>query len=440
MFCSKCGANLGEGVKFCPNCGAPVGPVSATLAPADAPGAARLRQPPFIPSGAPAPTTVHPKRRAPFVIIAVAAVAVVAIAAFAVTRLLGGNPKEAAGASGMGNSVTNIAVGEGQAVSAGGMDYYFDGNGLERAKANDPGSVKQICSISSDGTQVGMLNYADGYLFYVQEEDSSYDIKSVKADGSDEETLYSLDVEAGHNNFPRLYIVDGRIYIAYLHEQNATHNQNAADSLRIVSMATDGSDVRNELDFDMSSITSRHCVVLSGGRVYYSDDEADDDSTGGSSVYSMKIDGSDTKRIFSSDGGSVRDITVVGDRVLVAAHDHSGGYGPNGTNSYYVTSMNTDGSDAKKITDVSDDEIYIVGANNDTVYLFDPNGHYFAVPVAGGDKTDFGLPDVLVGGARLIGADDHIIVNDGTIANDLSYNDGVGSMKADGSSYVEYFS
>lgn len=186
MFCSKCGANLGEGVKFCPSCGAPVGPVSATPAPADAPGAA-----------APAPTTVHPKRRAPFVIIAVAAVAVIAIAAFAVTHLLGGNPKEAAGASGMGNSVTNIAVGEGQAVSAGGMDYYFDGNGLECAKVNDPGSVKQICSISSDGTSVGMLNYADGYLFYVQEEDSSYDIKSVKADGSDEETLYSLDVEGG---------------------------------------------------------------------------------------------------------------------------------------------------------------------------------------------------------------------------------------------------
>lgn len=366
--------------------------------------------------------------------------AVVAIAAFAVTHLLGGNPKEAAGANGMGNSVTNIAVGEGQAVSAGGMDYYFDGNGLECAKANDPGSVKQICSISSDGTHVGMLNYSDGYLFYVQEEDSSYDIKSVKADGSDEETLYSLDVDAGHNNFPWLYIVDGRIYIVYLHEQNATHDQNAADSLRIVSMATDGSDVRNELDFDMSSITSRHCVALSGGRVYYSDDEADDDTTGGSSVYSMKIDGSDTKRIFSSDGGSVGGITVVGDRVLVAAHDHSGGYGLDGTHSYYVTSMNADGSDAKKITDVSDDEIDIVGANNDTVYLFDANGHYFAVSVAGGDKADIGLPNVLVGGARLTGADDHIIVNDGSITNDLSYNDGVGSMKTDGSSYVEYFS
>lgn len=438
MFCSKCGANLGEGVKFCPSCGAPVGPVSATPAPADAPGAA-----------APAPTTVHPKRRAPFVIIVVAAVAVVAIAAFAVTHLLGGNPKEAAGANGMGNSVTNIAVGEGQAVSAGGMDYFFDGNGLECAKANDPGSVKQICSISSDGTSVGMLNYADSYLFYVQEEDSSYDIKSVKADGSDEETLYSLDVDAGHNNFPRLYIVDGRIYIVYLHEQNATHNQNAADSLRIVSMATDGSDVRNELDFDMSSITSRHCVALSGGRVYYSDDEADDDSTGGSSVYSMKIDGSDTKRIFSSDGGSVGDITVVGDRVLVAAHDHSGGYGPNGTYSYYVTSMNTDGSDAKKITDVSSDEIHIVGANNDTVYLAwavegdYPDtfvGSWHAVPAAGGDETDFELPDSFDFDSSLIGADDHIIVNDGSITNDLSYNDGVGSMKADGSSYVEYFS
>lgn len=413
MFCSKCGANLGEGVKFCPNCGAPVGPVSATPAPADAPGAA-----------APAPTTVHPKRRAPFVIIAVAAVAVVAIAAFAVTHLLGGNPKEAAGANGMGNSVTNIAVGEGQAVSAGGMDYYFDGNGLECAKVNDPGSVKRLCSVS-DGTYVGMLNYADGYLFYAGYDSNadSYDIKSVKADGSDEETLYSFD--ADHNYFPCLYIVDGRIYIVYQAYQNKT------DSLHIVSMATDGSDVRNELDLDMSC-ASGHCVALSGGRVYYSDDEADDGTGGGSSVYSMNVDGSDTKRIFSSDGGSVRGITVVGDRVLVAAHDRSGS-----AYSYYVASMNTDGSDAKKITDVSDDEIDIVGANNDTVYLSDGDS-CFAVPAAGGDETDLGLPDSFQYGAYLIGADDHIIVSSGSISNGLANH--VDSMKGDGSSYVEYFS
>lgn len=414
MFCSKCGANLGEGVKFCPSCGASVGPVSATPAPADAPGAA-----------APAPTTVHPKRRAPFVIIAVAAVAVVAIAAFAVTHLLGGNPKEAAGANGMGNSVTNIAFGDGQAVSAGGMDYFFDDNGLECAKVNDSGSVKRLCSVS-DGTYVGMLNYADGYLFYAgyDSDGDSYDIKSVKADGSDEETLYSFD--ADHNYFPCLYIVDGRIYIVYQAYQNKT------DSLHIVSMATDGSDVRNELDLDMSC-ASGHCVALSGGRVYYSDDEADDGTSGGSSVYSMNVDGSDTKRIFSSDGGSVRGITVVGDRVLVAAHDRSGS-----AYSYYVASMNTDGSDAKKITDVSDDEIDIVGANNDTVYLSDGDS-CFAVPAAGGDETDLGLPDSFQYGAYLIGADDHIIVSNGSVSGGLANH--VGSMKGDdGSSYVEYFS
>lgn len=416
MFCSKCGANLGEGVKLCPNCGAPVGPVSATPAPADAPGAA-----------APAPTTVHPKRRAPFVIIAVAAVAVIAIAAFAVTHLLGGNPKEAAGANGMGNSVTNIAVGDGQAVSAGGMDYFFDRNGLECAKVNDPGSVKQICSTSSD-TYVGMLNYADGRLFYVSydEDAGEYRIESVKIDGSDEETLYSFDWDDKYH-FPYLYIADGRIYVVCNAYQHRT------DSLHIVSMATDGSDVRNELDLDMPC----YDVAFSGGRIYYSADEADD-GTGTGSVYSMNIDGSDTKRIFSSDGGSVGDITVVGDRVLVAAHDHSGGHGSDSTSSYYVASMNTDGSDAKKITDVSDDEIDIVGANNDTVYLSDGDS-FFAVPAAGGDETDLGLPDSFQYGAYLIGADDHIIVSNGSLFNGLANH--VGSMKGDdGSSYVEYFS
>lgn len=409
MFCSKCGANLGEGVKFCPNCGAPVGPVSATPAPADAPGAA-----------ASAPTSVHPKRRAPFVIIAVAAVAVVAIAAFAVTHLLGGNPKEAAGANGMGNSVTSIAVGGGQAVSAGGMDYYFDGNGLECAKVNDPGSVKQICSISSDGTYVGMLNYADGRLFYVSYDGDAdeYRIESVKIDGSDEETLYSSDRDNKYY-FPYLYIADGRIYVVCEAYQHRT------DSLHIVSMATDGSDVRNELDLDMLCYN----VAFSGGRIYYS---ADGSAAGGSSVYSMNIDGSDTKRIFSSDGGSVGDITVVGDRVLVAASDRSGS-----AYSYYVASMNTDGSDAKKITDVSDDEIYIAGANNDTVYLSDGDS-CFAVPAAGGDETDLGLPDSFQYGAYLIGADDHIIVSNGSLFNGLASH--VGSMKGDGSSYVEYFS
>ncbi len=413
MFCSKCGANLGEGVKFCPNCGTPVGPVSATPAPVNAPGAA-----------APAPTAALPKRPVPFAIIAVVVVAVVAIGVFMATRLQGGSAKEAAGANGMGNSVTSIAIGEGQAVSAGGMDYFFDDNGLERAKANDPGSVKQLCSVS-DSTYVGMLNYADGYLFYAGYDSNadSYDIKSVKADGSDGKTLYSLD--ADYNYFPCLYIVDGRIYIVYQAYQNKT------DSLHIVSMATDGSDVINELDLDMSC-ASGHCVALSGDRVYYSDDEADDGTGGGSSVYSMKIDGSDTKRIFSSDGGSVRGITVVGDRVLVAAHDRScSAY------SYYVASMNTDGSDAKKITDVSDDEIDIVGANNDTVYLSDGDG-YLAVPVAGGDETDLGLPDSFQYGACLIGADDHVIVSDGSLLNGLANN--VGSVKTDGSSYVEYFS
>lgn len=422
MFCSKCGTKLPDGVKFCPNCGSPVG--AAPVAP---PPSAAMPGVPVAAPGVPVVPAPRARRRGPIVIAAVAVVAVVVVVAVAATRLLGGPAKEAAGANGMGNSVTNIAIGAGQAVSAGGVDYFFDDNGLECAKANDSGSVKQLCSFS-DSTYVGMLNYADGRLFYVSYDNNAggYKVKSVKVDGSDEETLYSLDSD--YNYFPWMYITGGRIYVVYGAYQSRT------ESLHIVSMATDGSAVRSETDLTMSC-GSGHYVAISGDRVYYSDDLADDGTGGGSSVYSMNYDGSDTKKIFTSNGGSVESITIVGDRVLIAAHDHWGGHGSGSTDSHYVASMNADGSDAKKITDASNSEIDIIGANNDTVYLSE-NNSYSSVPAEGGDRTDIGLPDSFQYG-YLFGADDHVVANNSALLNYHAYN--VGSMKPDGSNYVEYF-
>ena len=54
---------------------------------------------------------------------------------------------------------------------------------------------------------------------------------------------------------------------------------------------------------------------------------------------------------------------------------------------------------------------------------------YFSVPVAGGEKTELKLPDSYEYGAYVFGMDDHVVFLDGD----------VGSAKADGSDYVEYF-
>ena len=61
---------------------------------------------------------------------------------------------------------------------------------------------------------------------------------------------------------------------------------------------------------------------------------------------------------------------------------------------------------------------------------------YFSVPVAGGEKTELRLPDSYEYGAYVFGMNDHVVFLNGDV-DGLSYN--VGSAKADGSDYVEYF-
>jgi len=67
MFCSKCGAQIGEGAAFCSACGAPAAAVGAVAAPPVAPAAAPPVQPPAPVYAAAAPVPPTPPTPAPTV-------------------------------------------------------------------------------------------------------------------------------------------------------------------------------------------------------------------------------------------------------------------------------------------------------------------------------------------------------------------------------------
>ena len=224
-------------------------------------------------------------------------------------------------------------------------------------------------------------------------------------------------------------MVDGRVYLVYVSYGDETDT----DTMHVISMKIDGSDEKEEANFSMNC-HANHQIAVSKDRVLFSNDDAD--TMGGcDGVYVMKLDGSDKKKIFEANGGVVDHIAFVNDRVVIAASDCDYPHYTFSVWDYYVTTMKQDGSDAKKIVNSSEDWFEIIGANKGLVYL--KNGEkYFSVPVAGGEKTELKLPDSYERGVLVFGMDDHVVFLDGD-TSDLSCN--VGSAKADGSDYVEYF-
>lgn len=419
MFCPKCGTKLDDDARFCPSCGAQVGERDAS---SSASGETVTQ------TTAAAPKSVRTKGRGALIAAALGVVVVVGVVVFALSHFMGGTT--VAGADGMGNSVTNISIGKGQAVSAGGKDYFFDRDGLECAKVNDKENVQKLCTVAGN-TYVGMLNYADGRLLYVSfdSNDQKYEVESVKDDGSDSKDIYTLNRRTdsdGLSYFPTLSVVDGRVYLAYVSYKDDT------DTMHVISMKSDGSDEKEEANFTLNGDFS-HEVTISKDAIFYADDNGDDQS-GSASVYAMNLDGSDKTKIFEAKDGHVDSIAVVGGRVVVAAAYHEGNSSES-AREYYVTTMRGDGSDAKKIASFTEDGVETIGANKDSVYL-QSGEKYFSVPVAGGEKTELRLPDSYEYGAYVFGMDDHVVFLNGDV-DGLSYN--VGSAKADGSDYVEYY-
>ena len=336
----------------------------------------------------------------------------------------GGSDATAAGADGLGNSVTNISVGKGMAVSANGKDYFIGENGIECSNVGEKGKVKEIYDLS-DNRYTGMLNYADGRLFFVtyDQDSEDYEIVSIKTDGSDEEELYSTD------SYPYLSVSDGNVRVIYTTYRKVSALK-GIDTMHVVTMKSDGSDALEVTNFDMDTSVG-HAFAMTKDRVFYTD-EAAETSTGSDTLYSMNFDGSGKTKLYEANGGPVENICVVGDRVLFEAGDSDRPNSSEGTWDHYVISMNQDGSDLKKIVSTAD-QVEIIGANKDTVYIKvgDDCASYSA---KSGDKTKVSLQKDYKDKSFLFGMDDHVVITNSNEGN----ADSVGSMKPDGSNYVRY--
>ncbi len=205
------------------------------------------------------PTIVVEKKRPAWLIPVVAVLGVLALAcAILLPRLIGANT----GTQGnfQGNYQNDaFAASDGEWFYFRGSDgclYRMRLDGSERTQLSD-----ERCS------SIGVI---DGYIYYSTVGSSGYveNICRMRTDGSERTTLYN-------GMFEEFMIVGGRMYF-----------KNSLDSLKLYSIALDGTDLRCE-----GSTTGLYYLTIWDGKMYWANDED------GRCLYRANLDGSEATKL-----------------------------------------------------------------------------------------------------------------------------------------------
>lgn len=457
MFCSKCGTQLDDGVRFCPKCGAPV-------AGADASGVTTTGVTTDTTTTGVGPesgttTGAKVRKRNPLAFVVAVLIVIVAVCggAYLALNLIGaatggGNPVDkvlppaVSGAErGEGNTKANLANG-GYALCADGYDYFisYRKGGICRAKVGGD-EVEKVYGLESDGTQfVSHLNYDGGRIYFLE---TTYDtesassetcIKSVKVDGSDKQTVSELDTKDGSLciTYNGLYIYDGTLYVTASGWDN--DSSSTKDTLRVMSLKEDGSDEKELL----SETSNRGYMssMVTKDRVYWvvNPSSSDGSDTKGT-ICSQKLDGSDYKEVYTSGVGYLQLENIRDGRIYLCESSRN-------SSKQVWANIKTDGSDRKEISsfsgDGSDGYSYSIGLSEKSLFFVTTSEYgevdkLWSLPIEGGEKTEVKSPDSSLYNPNVFDAGDHVIVfGNGQDVAGIGIQ--VASMKADGSDAHSY--
>lgn len=351
MYCRNCGAQLRDGVKFCPNCGMRI---RLTVPHQTERDSAIVAVHDDVPSyGRPIgneqtcePATASPiftqkayrkhfGRRLKYgsikpIVFGIAVFAIV----IAVIWYMGVG---SFGITSAGNTAGNINS-NGLAAEQDGWTYYLNegsSSGCSIRKISSEGKSESVVWSSSSATALGYLNISDGEAYFIKSSSSGDSICKVGLDGKNESTVWSA---SGNTTLGYLSVIGDEAYFT---------SHNSDDSYQsICKIGLDGSNEKKIFSGSASSVGDLNIV---GSEVYF---------VNSGSICKVGIDGTNEKVIYK---GSVDDLNVINNEAYFVSGNSICKVGLDGKNESTVWS--TSGNTTLHWLNIVDDAAYFESYN-----------------------------------------------------------------------------
>lgn len=340
--------------RFCVSCGAPLPQVPQQVGQPqpvqwpqqDQSQSADDRLHPGQPHQAPAPAYAQPasqtravvpgtaararrKSNIPLIVAGVAAIVVIAVAAaLIIPRLFG------SGEPSYQETATNTSLTYGATASADGYDYFYSSTLMAICRAKPGGSdvekVLLVPTTNENGYEMPefyVMNIAvtGDDVFYcimrseMQASSSYYEVRSVKADGSDDHSVYRAQPDSETNRWINgLYAYDGRAYFGVV----STSFEYDASTINIMSTDAAGEDEQTVCSLDD---WSGGTPLITPDHIFYTEySYGSSASDSHSSVYVRSIDGSSAKQLYEEDGATISSLAINGNKLYCMDYVNGG--------------------------------------------------------------------------------------------------------------------
>lgn len=449
MFCPNCGAKNRDGAKFCVECGAPLSK-KADQAVATAPTDARE-----VPIASPAAMDAQPTMQStpprtggkskrwiiPAVIVAALAAAALAIVQVVGVSVDGGPSSKGAvavtggtrigsltfGGTPMGNTASNYASG-GLSVSDDSYDYFYSSIQGGICRAAKDGSSVDVISEREPGWNGWASHFSlDGSILFYENDDYStnsttYSVHAVNADGSNDRTIYSISSASNAGSaIEDVYLYDHMVYVLV----STLDSDTMRTTFGIWAMNEDGSDQHQAGGY--TSDSGGGIPFLAKDKVYFchTPPSSDGSSTNGE-VYVQNYDGSETRKLYTSDVGNMYGTPfVVDDTIYVEEANNAQGI-------FNVVAMGLDGSDPHTVFSSTTANTWynLVAVMHGCLYISHKDydtlvGSITRAPLDGGDTSEITLGQEY--NLFMDDAGDHLLA--------IGIGDDMGSMGVDVASF-----